>query len=202
MKLKVNSRKSRTQTGSAFIELAAIGFILPVVAIMVVNVGVLMFAAGVNDAACRNAARAAAQQTNPEDAKVAAASAAKQFATGGGIFGNPLVLQTKDMFEFETFPDKDGVPQVEKGPYVRVSTRLNTQLPAPIIFNGTGFTGLITFKQSYVFPIANPDQTLKSTPQFDPGQGQQEEDQLTKAAEAAAQAAAAAASAGTSGGTT
>lgn len=147
----------RKQGASSFVELGAMGFIIPVMAVICVNIGVLVFAAWMNDSACRDACRAAAQQSNEENAKAAAILATKQFAADSSIIGHPIVLEDAQYFKFQTFPDADGRPQNALGPRVTVSTSLNTRLPCPIIFNGTKFTDLIVFRQSYTYPLLNPD---------------------------------------------
>ena len=182
-------RGLRRKTGSAFIELACMGFILPVLAVISANVGLLVFAAWTNDAACRDAARCAAEQGNKSDAVVAAACAAKRYATAGGILGNPKVLTDETSFTYEPFFDQSGVPQLSKGPYVTVTTRMNAVLPIPMIASDKGMTRFIVFKQSYTFPLMNPNQQDKNTPMFNPSLAAQEEDHIQKAIDQAAETA-------------
>lgn len=186
---RTRGRGIRRKTGSAFIELACMGFILPVLAVISANVGLLVFAAWTNDAACRDAARCAAEQGNKSDAVVAAACAAKRYATAGGILGNPKVLTEDNGFTYEPFYDKAGVPQLEKGPYVTVTTRMNAVLPLPMFVSDKGLTRFIVFKQSYTFPLMNPNQQDKSTPMFDPSLAAQEEDHIQKAIDQAVETA-------------
>ncbi len=176
----------RRNSGSAFIELACMGFILPVLAVISANVGLLVFAAWTNDAACRDAARCASEQGNKSDAVVAAACAAKRYATAGGILGNPKVLTGETEFTYEPFFDKDGVPQLSKGPFVTVTTRMNAVLPLPMYVSEKGLTRFVVFKQSYTFPLMNPNQQDKITPMFNPSLAAQEEDHLQDAIEQAA----------------
>ena len=158
------------------LELAAMGFIIPGIALMCLNIGILVFAAWMNDAACRDATRAAAQQSNPENAKAAAILAAKQFGADTNIIGHPVVLLGADEFKYQTFADPEGKPDSARGPRVTVSTALNSKLPCPIIFNGIGFTDVIVFKQAYTYPILNPDYVDTGEPDIDPGLAQQDED--------------------------
>lgn len=158
----------RKQKGSTLIELAAVAWVLPVAAVMAVNIGLLVFGAYVNDSACRDAVRAAAQQNNKEDSRIAAYRALKAFRTATVLVSSPQILLTGTNFEYEAFPDSEGRPQLEKGPYVKVTTFSNAKLPVPIVFGSTGFTNQIIFKQSYIFPILNPNQIATSKPQFDP----------------------------------
>lgn len=174
-------------SGSSIIELAATGFILSVMAVISLNIGILIFAAWMNDAACRDAARAAAQQSNENNAKAAAVLAAKQFGSDSSIIAHPVVLFSGDKFSWQTFPDDEGRPQPSKGPRVKVSTSLNTKLPVPLFFNGSvGFTDLIVFNQSYTYPILNPDQDDAGEPEIDPALALQEENLLEAEAAAAA----------------
>ncbi len=62
----------RNCSGSGLLEIVASMFILATAALIVVNIGVLVFAAWRNDAACIAAGRAAAQRTTADDAKQAA----------------------------------------------------------------------------------------------------------------------------------
>jgi len=140
------------------IELAAMGFITVLAALISVNVGVLCFAAWSNDSACREATRAAAQRPTANDAKVAAAVVAQQFTSSpGSVVTSPKVLLDGNKFEYQIFPDADGKPQMDQGPFVRVTTQSIARLPVAIIFNGAKLTDTIAFTQSYTFPILTPD---------------------------------------------
>lgn len=175
----------RKHTGTALFELVGISFIVVTMALISVNIGVLIFAAWLNDSACRDSCRAAAQQGNAEDAKSAAIIACKQFATAaGGVVGDPKVELDPANFTFEIYPDEDGKPQMDKGPYVRVTTSLVSKLPAPIILSDVGFTDLLVFKQTYTFPLLEPD-TEDNGEDIDPATAQQEEDEMIAEANSA-----------------
>ena len=177
----------RKATGTALLELVGISFIVVVMALISVNIGVLVFAAWLNDSAARDSCRAAAQQGNAEDAKAAAIIACKQFATAsGGVVGDPKVLLEPSNFQFEIYPDEDGKPQMDKGPYVLVTTSLNTKLPAPVILSDVGFTDLLVFKQTYTFPLLEPDTEDGGDGEIDSAAAQQEEDDLIAEANSAA----------------
>lgn len=143
--------------GMSLFELVGLGFVLILVTLMALNVGLLLFAAWLNDNACREATRAAAQQDSVEAAREAARLACQNFVTSAGsIINSPEVLLDKDHFEYETFPDEDGKPQLDKGPFVKVSTRLESRLPAPILFTASGLSNKISFAQTYTFPLIEP----------------------------------------------
>lgn len=181
-----NLQARRNKSGTALLELVGISFIVIVMALISVNVGVLVFAAWLNDSACRDACRAAAQQGNSQDAQAAAVIACKQFATAsGGVVGDPKVDFSASRFEYEIFPDDNGKPQMDKGPYVKVSTTLNSKLPAPVIISNVGFTDLLVFNQTYTFPLLEPDTEDKGDDNIDLALAKQEEDDLQKEADAA-----------------
>jgi hypothetical protein len=155
----------RTQ-GSAFVELAATAWMFVVFAYIAVDIGILVWGAWINDTACREAARAASQQNNDNDAKVAAARAVAAFATASNLVTSPKCWFTAGNWEFEPRLDANGTPQIKLGPYVKCTTRLDMTLPVPIVFGETGFTKYLIFKQSYCFPILNPSQLYKGAPQL------------------------------------
>lgn len=156
--------KLRSSKGSSIVELGAIAFIMPVVMLICVNVGVMVFAAYLNDSACRDAARAAAARGNASDAyQVANIVVKNHSATCGGLISSLVLLGEEpgpagaasgESFEFNNFADSvTGESQIDQGPYVKVTTQLLASLPAPIVFDGTSFTNQVKFKQSYTFPI-------------------------------------------------
>lgn len=177
----------RHARGSSIIELGFIGVIMSAMAVVCVNVGLLVFAAWMNDAACRDATRAAAQQSTAEDAQAAAILASKQFGADTSVIGHPVVLTGPAEFKYQNFHDADGMPDHKKGPRVTVTTRLNTKLPCPVIWNGTKLTDLIVFKQAYTYPILNPEYK-EGEDSINDALATQEEDQL--AADASAEDAA------------
>lgn len=164
---KMSSRNSkRSAKGSSIIELSAIAFVMPLVMLICVNVGVMVFAAWLNDAACRDAARAAAERSNPTDAYRVADIVVKQLSTTtGGLISSLVLLGTEpapgasssgSFFEYNNCADPaTGEPIIGDAPYVKVTTQLVASLPAPIVFNGASFTNQVKFRQSYSFPLVN-----------------------------------------------
>lgn len=144
-------------------ELASIAWIMPIAAMISLNAALAGFAAWVNDAACRDVARAAAQQPTKERALVAAGRALKAFVTRNNYTTSPELLLDDSNFNFEIFADKDGKPQLEKAPYVKVTTKMDVRLAVPVLYASDGFTNKLEFKQSYSYPILSPgDSTSKS----------------------------------------
>lgn len=159
------SKELRSQRGSSIVELGAIAFIMPIVMLICVNVGVMVFAAYLNDSACRDAARAAAERGTASDAfQVANIVVKNHSATCGGLISSLVLLgadpgpvaSSTGAFEYNKFADPvTGQSQIDEGPYVKVTTQLLASLPAPIVFDGTSFTNQVKFRQSYTFPIVS-----------------------------------------------
>lgn len=156
-------KQKRSACGASLIELAAVAALLPLVALVGVNLGVLVFAAGVNDAACKDAARAAGQRSNPEDAIAAARAVVARYSSG--FFGKPEVISS----DYQIYANEDGEAQIDSthGPNVTVRVKSVVDVPAPIIFNGAKFTSRVIFDRSYSFPILNPSRPQNDTDFFE-----------------------------------
>lgn len=192
--------KQRSTTGSSLLELAAVVAFMPLATLICVNLGVVVFAAGINDSACKDAARAAGQRANLQDALDAADAIVGRYSAGG-IFGKPQVV--KDACTFELQPDQEGNPQIggtpglPGGPYVTIATKSVVQLPAPLVFNGVSLTDKMTIGATYTFPILNPGRindddeiTVGNGPDNDANAASAEEERLALVAEAASEKAA------------
>lgn len=185
----------RGRQGMSLLELVAVGFMVPILALICVNLAVLVFAAGINDSACKDAARAAAQRANAEDALDAATAIIGQYSAGG-LLGKPEVV--KEAFVFDIQPDADGQPQfggtaaLPGGPFVTIGTRSEVKLPAPLVFNGAQLVDHLVFSAQYTFPILNPSQddddseiTVSNGPDAAANAASAREDQLAQELELA-----------------
>jgi Flp pilus assembly protein TadG len=141
----------RSQRGTLVLELTASAFLFTFFAIMAVHVGVMIFGAFLNDRACRDAARAAAQgktigqATQLAQAVLVAHKQTNSFLTSPSL-QTPIVYQ-----DFGGNP-----PNPQTSPYVQVTTSTTANLPfLPINFLSGVFTQdkQLTFKQTYTFPI-------------------------------------------------
>lgn len=151
--MSANITNGRTRTGSVMFEFLCISWFLVVVALLSTNLGLVVYCAWTNDAACRDATRAAAQQTTATSARQAAQGAIARFASGSYWLSSPRLDLSGDSFAYEAFADSQGQPQRQKNPYVRVSTSTVVRLPAPIAIVGCSLADTVTLKQSYTFPI-------------------------------------------------
>lgn len=137
-------------------ELASIAWVLPIASMLTINAALVGFAAWMNDAACRDVARAAAEEPTSAKALLAANNALKAFAVKNNYADTPTLLQNDPDFQYEIFPDENGNPQLKKGPYVKVTTTMAVKLPAPVLFAKNGLSNQLKFRQSYTYPLLCP----------------------------------------------
>jgi hypothetical protein len=124
--------------------------LLAVVAVLCANVGIMSLASSMNDSACRDAARAAAQASNRTTAISMAQAALKAHSTDGYFVSQPTIDTSDFVYE-----DYSGSPPDNTSPYVQVTTSSTVRVPAPILFFGAKFgkDGTMTFNRTYTFPI-------------------------------------------------
>lgn len=141
------NRQSRNRSGSVAFELAASALITIAIVAFSLNICFSMIAYGVNDHACRDAARAAAQGTTPAEAFLMANAIVKNYNnTAAGM--TPISLVTVLYLDF------NGTPPAGVAPTVTVITRSSSKLPAPIaIFGKQVFGTEMPVQKKYTFPI-------------------------------------------------
>jgi len=141
--------KRRPNNGGAILELSIIAVLLVVIALFCVDVLILALASGLNERACRDAARIAAQATNYSDSLSLAQTAVKCYQGDGYFVTSPSV----DTSSF-VYNDFGGTPPVDTSPFVQVTTTSQVRIPAPIFVYGLNFgNGSMSFKKTYTFPI-------------------------------------------------
>lgn len=146
-------KNTRLQRGSTLIEFACVAFFIILAALMSLNCAVCLFGASSNSLACRDAVRVAAQQSTAERARNAAIAALKQYRNTSLNMTAPELSVSGDDFMYELYEDADGKPQVEKGPFVKVTTTSTVRLPVPLQMFKVGINDTINLKQSFTFPI-------------------------------------------------
>jgi hypothetical protein len=143
--------KSRTRGGSLVLELTACTFLFTFFAILAVHVGTMIFGAFVNDRACRDAARAAAQGKTLAQATLLAKAVLVSHKQTNSFLASPN-LQTPIVYQdFGGSP-----PNPQTSPFVQVTTTTKATLPfLPLNFLTSTFTQdqMMTFSQTYTFPI-------------------------------------------------
>lgn len=140
-------RKLREGTGSALaVELAASTAFFAVFAVLGATLALIMYGGYINDRACRDAARAAAQgQTITEASKLADTILVSHKPSVSYIDGPRL----KGSLVYE---DYAGSPPAMVSPYVKLSTETKVVLPIDIFkFVLPGNT--LIWRQTYTFPI-------------------------------------------------
>lgn len=138
--------RRRSSKGQLALELASTCIFLLVFTLISVDIGCLLYGASINDKACRDAARAAAQASNAADA-TRQANAALARHRAGSIITPPTLTSL-------TYQDFGGSPPADESPFVTVVTQCNSTLPfAPPELLGHVMPNQLTYRQSYTFPI-------------------------------------------------
>ncbi|HEY9869270.1 MAG TPA: hypothetical protein V6D08_08900 [Candidatus Obscuribacterales bacterium] len=146
----------RSKSGHTVIELGAIASCLTVLVLLCVNLAIVLTGASVNDRACRDAARAAAQASNSSDALRLARRAAASYKVDGYFLTQPEVSATEFVYE-----DFAGNPPPNTSPYVSVTTKSAVRMPTPVFFYGAQFKGgTMDLERTYTFPIVKTSLNL------------------------------------------
>lgn len=142
-------RRKRSAHGSNLAELGAIITIMTMIVLFCVNAAVVFVAGNINNRACRDAARAAAQASTSTSAQQQAQAALKSYVSTNSFVGSPT-FSTSDF----VYQDFAGDPPPDTSPFVSVTTTLTAKVPAPIFWGMTfGQSGNVSMKQTYQFPI-------------------------------------------------
>jgi hypothetical protein len=133
--------------GFSLAEVAVSSFLVILLAIFTADICLLIFGCSVNDKACRDVVRAAAQQPTAQKALLFAQASVANHKTDG-FFISPITLVNGVNYQ-----DFAGNPPPGQTPYVQVITQVTVTLPAPLYFFGQSFTNVVQFKQIYTSPI-------------------------------------------------
>ncbi|CAN5436934.1 hypothetical protein BH10CYA1_BH10CYA1_37450 [soil metagenome] len=146
--------KVRNSRGGSAVELALGAILMITLSALAMNMILLNFAMCLNDAVCRDAARAAAQTSGKAAALLAATTQLKLHATDGVFVSQPILTSTADP-DF-VYNDYGGNPPANQSSYVTVTTSVTVKVPAPIVFFGAKFyakNGTLIMQRRYTFPI-------------------------------------------------
>jgi hypothetical protein len=144
-------RRSRTRpvSGSSFVELTVAVAIITAMTIFAVDICLVMVAYGVNDRACRDAARAAAQGADKSQALNLAKAATDMHDFLSNVIDEPAIDEST--FTYQTSP-------ATGQPHVTVTTRTTVKVPAPVFLMGAKISDdQISVASQYTFPIVNLD---------------------------------------------
>lgn len=139
--------RSRNNAGSVAFELSAGALVTMAIVAFSLNVCFAMIAYGLNDHACRDAARAAAQGQTQSEAQSLASAIIKSYNSGSSSMTPITVVNV-------SYQDFGGNPAPQDVPMVSVSTKASINLPAPIaIFGRDVFGRVLPVQKQYTFPI-------------------------------------------------
>jgi hypothetical protein len=140
----------RNRRANAIIEFGVIAPLFVVMTLFFLDILILTTGSGINERACRDAARMAGQATNYADSLIMAQTGVKAYQ-GDGFFVTSPVVNTASF----VYNDFAGNPPVNTSPYVTVTTSNKVRIPAPIILYGLNAmnNGYMTFTKTYTFPI-------------------------------------------------
>lgn len=156
-------KQIRNTNGSSFIEVGIASVAMAVIVFLALDAYVWMQAFMLNDIACRDACRAAAQAKGTTNTPAAYKSAAQNAATrelqlhsvSRPYIGNPTFVSGG--FVWQDFGASNGgtMPPLPQTPYVRIQSSMNVNLPIPLnAFGGLQAKPLV-FQRSYSMPIVN-----------------------------------------------
>lgn len=143
--------RCHSNRGSSIIELGTISSMLVVIAVFCANIGILALGSSINDRACRDAARSAAQASNYATALQMAEAALVAHQADGYFITSPQITASGFVYQ-----DYGGNPPSNTSPYVQVTTTNQVRVPAPLFYMGGavfGPNGTITCTRTYNFPI-------------------------------------------------
>jgi hypothetical protein len=144
--------------GFGFAEIMASSFLVIIMLIFSLDAWFLIQAAPMNDYACRDAARAAAQGGDPTTAQNLASAAIQSHAQQASCFVSAPYIDP-NAFVYNDFGVSEGnpvQPPANTAASVSVTTRCTVKPIVPLSFMGSiimGGNDTITFSQTYTFPI-------------------------------------------------
>lgn len=151
----------RSRAGFSMAEVACSAFVVIFMLILAIDVWMLISAVQMNDSACRDAARAAAQAPDQSTANYAATAAVSTHKSLASMFNvNPTI----DQCVYVDYAAPATIPPSET-PYVTVTTSCQVHPIIPLSVFGTLIigNGIVRFYQTYTFPIVK-SKALPSPP--------------------------------------
>lgn len=138
-------------------EVAVSAVALTVMTVFCLDACIVVLGFMFNDAACRDAARAASQASTATAALSIAQTTASSHKGDGYFWTTPAVTASDVVFE-----DYNGVITATNVPYVTVTTNCSIKMPAPILFLGANLKPDGTFQSTchYTFPLTNVTLTI------------------------------------------
>jgi Flp pilus assembly protein TadG len=170
MKLVASRRRKCSQSGIGALEVAISAGLMIIIVALALDVTLLNYSFTVNDAACRDAARAMAAQgsvTSGGNPLGAAKAACRMHQTDGYFISQPQLrtaaLNTNGdtvypVYSYSSYWN----PPVGTTPTVTCTTYVDCRLPVPLLFWGNDASSYfssngdkIRFVRRYIFPIVH-----------------------------------------------
>jgi Flp pilus assembly protein TadG len=155
MALCGQTTKTRKTSGISAIEVGCGLVFLLVLTLIAIDITILLLGYEFNDRACRDACKAASQQSSSDAAQAAAAETLKVHKADGNYVTDPILLIGAGEFKYQSFAATTG------NPTVTVTTECKVKTPVPLTFVGdlfsehlTGRDDSWTFRKRYTLPIA------------------------------------------------
>jgi hypothetical protein len=155
----------RRQEGSSLIEVGIASVSMAVIVFLCIDAYVWCQAFMLNDIACRDACRAAAQAQSPTNTVAAYKAAAQQAAVRElqlhsatpprPYIGNPTFVAGGFVWQDFNASNGGNMPPIPQTPYVRIQSSMNVNLPVPILMPGGMVAKPLVFQRSYAMPIIN-----------------------------------------------
>lgn len=147
--------KQRKTSGVSALELACGLVFVLVLTLIAIDITILLLGYEFNDRACRDACKAASQQSSSETAQAAAAATLKAHRADGNYVSEPVLLIGAGEFNYQSFANSGG------NPTVTVTTECKVKTPVPLTLVGSLFSergasrdDSWTFRKRYTLPIA------------------------------------------------
>jgi hypothetical protein len=154
-------KQYRDQNGSSFIEVGIASVAMAVIVFLALDCYIWMQAFMLNDLACRDACRAAAQASSPTNTVAAYKTAAQNAAirelqlhsVSRPYIGNPTFVGGGFLWQDYGASNGNPMPAIPQTPFVRVQSSMNVNLPVPIFMGNSMSGGALVFQRSYSMPI-------------------------------------------------
>jgi Flp pilus assembly protein TadG len=140
-------RKVRNIKGSGLAEMAVASLILIGMALFALDIGTAIICFNLNDRACRDAARAAAQGSDKIEATNLANQIIKSYPQMTNLAKNLKVTGVN-------YVDYNGTPPANETPFVAVTTKMDCRTIAPLtLFGMETIKANFPVQKTYTFPI-------------------------------------------------
>lgn len=148
MQSLARNRQVRNEKGSVLAEISVACLIVVFVALFAMDIGIAMVSYGLNDRACRDAARAAAQGASRSEATALANRIVLSFAGPGNLITAPRVLGV----DYQDFGGN--APPAGQTAFVTVTTQSTARPISPLNIFGSKTVGdSFPLRKTYTFPI-------------------------------------------------